>query len=126
MTNTINQLHNTPKITPNTSGQTQPKVNGSQNFADAFNQAKLQFSNHAQKRLESRNINLAEDGIARLALAVDKAEQRGGQESLILMDDLAFIVNVQDRKVVTAVDTKNQGEGVFTRIDTVVLADQKA
>jgi len=40
------------------------------------------------------------------------------------MDDLAFIVNVKDRLVVTAMDTHSKnGEGVFTQIDTVVFAD---
>jgi hypothetical protein len=39
------------------------------------------------------------------------------------MDDLAFIVNIKDRLVVTAMDTNNRGEGVFTKIDSVVFAD---
>lgn len=83
----------------------------------------LRFSNHAQKRLEFRNINLSEDGMTRLANAVDKAEKRGGKESLVMVDDMAFIVNVRDRLVVTALDSKNRGEGVFTQIDSVVFAD---
>lgn len=83
----------------------------------------LRFSNHAQKRLEARNINLSDDGINRLSNAVDKAEKRGGKDSLVMVDDMAFIVNVRDRLVVTALDTKNRGEGVFTQIDSVVFAD---
>jgi len=55
--------------------------------------------------------------------AVDKAEKRGGKESLVMVDDMAFIVNVKDRVVVTALDSKNRGEGVFTQIDSVVFAD---
>ena len=39
------------------------------------------------------------------------------------MDDLAFIVNVKNRLVVTAMDTNKRGEGVFTQIDSVVFAD---
>jgi len=50
-------------------------------------------------------------------------EKRGGKESLVLMDDLAFIVNVRQRLVVTALDARERGEGVFTQIDSVVLAD---
>ncbi|MBA4385184.1 MAG: hypothetical protein C0410_10655, partial [Anaerolinea sp.] len=83
----------------------------------------LRFSNHAQKRLEARNINLTDDGMSRLSNAVDKAEKRGGKESLVMVDDMAFIVNVRDRMVVTALDSKNRGEGVFTQIDSVVFAD---
>ena len=83
----------------------------------------LRFSNHAQKRLEARNINLTDDGINRLSNAIDKAEKRGGKESLVMVDDMAFIVNVRDRLVVTALDSKTRGEGVFTQIDSVVFAD---
>lgn len=84
----------------------------------------IRFSNHAQKRLQSRAIQLGDDGLARLAQAVEKADKRGGKESLVLMDDLAFIVNVKQRLVVTAIDSNERGEGVFTQIDSVVLADK--
>lgn len=93
-------------------------------FAETLSEVQnVRFSNHAQKRLEYRNINLTEDGMTRLANAVDKAEKRGGKESLVMVDDMAFIVNVRDRLVVTALDSKNRGEGVFTQIDSVVFAD---
>ena len=83
----------------------------------------MKFSNHAQQRLEKRQIALSEDGLARLATAVEKASQRGGRESMVLMDDLAFIVNVRDRVIVTALDADSRREGVFTQIDSVVFAD---
>jgi flagellar operon protein len=93
-------------------------------FAETLSQTQnLRFSNHAQKRLEARNISLTDDGINRLSSAVDKAEKRGGKESLVMVDDMAFIVNVRDRMVVTALDSKSRGEGVFTQIDSVVFAD---
>lgn len=98
-----------------------------QGFAQALEQKtreqEIRFSNHAQKRLQSREIQLSDEGLARLAQAVEKVEKRGGKESLVLMDDLAFIVNVRQRLVVTALDTSERGEGVFTQIDSVVLAD---
>jgi flagellar operon protein len=109
--------------TPVTNKSRVSDTNGS-SFADALSQAQnLRFSNHAQKRLEARNINLSDDGINRLSNAIDKAEKRGGKESLVMVDDMAFIVNIRDRMVVTALDTKNRGEGVFTQIDSVVFAD---
>ena len=92
-------------------------------FADELTRAKVQFSNHAQKRIESRSIELGEDGLERLSQAVDKAEAHGARESLILMDNLAFIVNISERKVVTTVNMDQRSEGVFTQIDSVVLAD---
>lgn len=99
------------------------EAEGSASFADTLSNINLKFSNHAQKRLESRNISLTDDGINRLANAIDKAEKRGGKESLVMVDDMAFIVNVKDRLVVTALDSKTRGEGVFTQIDSVVFAD---
>lgn len=93
-------------------------------FSEALEKVQnLRFSNHAQKRLQVRNINLNDEGISRLANAVDKAEKRGGKESLVLVDDLAFIVNVKERLVITALDEPSRGEGVFTQIDSVVFAD---
>jgi flagellar operon protein len=73
--------------------------------------------------LESRDIQLSEENVNRLSDAIDKAEKRGGKNSLVLVDDLAFIVNVRDRLVVTAMNAGQRGEGVFTQIDSVVFAD---
>jgi flagellar operon protein len=100
----------------------------SPSFADALaktsaESGEVRFSNHAQKRLESREIQLSEENVNRLSDAIDKAEKRGGKNSLVLVDDLAFIVNVRDRLVVTAMDAGQRGEGVFTQIDSVVFAD---
>ena len=98
-------------------------------FADALQQAQrsesVRFSSHAQKRLEARDIQLNANHLARLTDAVERAAQRGGRQSLVLMDDLAFIVNVKDRLVITAMDGDSRREGVFTQIDSVVLAQEK-
>jgi flagellar operon protein len=83
----------------------------------------VRFSNHAQKRLESRDIQLNNESVTRLSDAIDKAEKRGGKSSLVMVDDVAFIVNVPDRTVVTALDKDQRGEGVFTQIDSVVFAN---
>jgi len=86
----------------------------------------VKFSTHAQKRLQSRDISLNSDNVSRLSDAIDKAEKRGGKSSLVMVDDLAFIVNIKDRMVVTALDSNQRGEGVFTQIDSVVFADSSA
>jgi len=124
-----NPIHINPNIKTNQVQSAQPtqkttSANGT-SFADYLNEAdqKVKFSNHAQKRLEVRSIELDEGKIDRLSTAVDKAEAHGAKESLIFMDDLAFIVNVPNRTVVTTVDMNHRKEGVFTQIDTVVFAD---
>jgi flagellar operon protein len=84
---------------------------------------RVKFSNHAQSRMQSRDINLNSENVNRLSDAIDKAEKRGGKSSLVVVDDLAFIVNIQNRMVITALDKNQRGEGVFTQIDSVVFAD---
>ncbi len=81
----------------------------------------LKFSHHAQTRLESRNIKLSENDVKNLADAVDQASQKGSQDSLVFMKNVAYIVNVKNRTVVTAVDGDNLNENVFTNIDSAVL-----
>ena len=126
MTNSVNLNSKIyPSVSPGSASQSsrQTGANGV-SFADTLaDKQALKFSNHAQKRLETRDIMLSDDGLARLTQAVNKAEKRGGRESLVVMDDLAFIVNVKQRLVVTAMDTQNRGEGVFTQIDSVVFAE---
>ncbi|MBI5807972.1 MAG: flagellar protein [Ignavibacteriales bacterium] len=83
---------------------------------------KVKFSNHALKRLESRNIQLSENEILKIQDAVEKAEAKGSRDSLVLMDKTAFIVNIPNRTVVTAIEVANSNENVFTNIDSVVFA----
>jgi len=114
---------NKPQV-QQTGSSSQVKKTGT-SFAEVLAQQseELRFSNHAQKRLESRDIEMNDDRIARLNTAIDKAKSKGSRDSLILMDDLAFIVNVKENLVVTTVDMNNQkSEGVFTQIDSVVIA----
>ena len=79
----------------------------------------LRFSKHAARRLEMRNINISEDQKARLEDAADQAMEKGMTESLVMVDNLAFILNVRNKTIVTAVnDTAN---AVFTNIDGAII-----
>lgn len=88
----------------------------------------LKFSHHAQTRLESRDIQLSDADVRSLSDAVDRASEKGSQDSLLLMKNVAFIVNVRNRTVVTAVvadsaggNGENLNDNVFTNIDSAVL-----
>ena len=81
----------------------------------------LKFSKHAAMRLESRNINLSEEQSARLENGVQKASEKGIKESLVVVDSLAFIVNVPNKTVVTAIDQKESDDKIFTNIDGAVF-----
>lgn len=82
----------------------------------------LHFSKHAARRIEQRGLSLDEGRLERLERAVGQAEAKGAKDSLILLDELALVVSVQNRTVVTAVDEASRKEHVFTNIDSVVIA----
>lgn len=81
----------------------------------------LKFSNHAAKRLEQRGIELGTRQLDEISSAVDKAAAKGSKESLILMKDMALIVSVANRTVVTAMDGNSMKDNVFTQIDSAVI-----
>ncbi|HHZ16596.1 MAG TPA: TIGR02530 family flagellar biosynthesis protein [Peptococcaceae bacterium] len=81
----------------------------------------LKFSRHAQERLEARRIQLEEEHLLRLKEAVEKADTKGAKESLVLLDDLAFVVSIKNRTVITAVDGESRKGNVFTNIDSAII-----
>ena len=82
----------------------------------------VEFSNHAIRRLESRQIDVAEnDRIERLNRGVELAAEKGCDESLILVDSTAFIVSVKNNTVITTVSADDLKENVFTNIDSAVI-----
>ncbi|MCI9139654.1 MAG: flagellar protein [Lachnospiraceae bacterium] len=83
--------------------------------------AELKFSKHAVNRLSDRKIELSGEQLSRLNEGTKKANAKGIQESLVLVDDLAFIVNVKNNTVITAMDQAETGESVFTNIDGAVI-----
>ncbi len=50
------------------------------------------------------------------------AAEKGAKNSVVMLDDLAVVVDVRDRKVVTAIQAQQGKERVFTNIDSVVIA----
>lgn len=87
----------------------------------ADRQAGLKFSAHAQERLAARPLDSHD--LARIEAAVRQAAQKGARESLVLYDDLALVVSVRNRTVITAVDQARRRGNVFTNVDSVVLVE---
>ncbi|MBE5969619.1 MAG: flagellar protein [Lachnospiraceae bacterium] len=81
----------------------------------------LKFSKHAGARLESREIEMTSEQLDRLKAGAQKAGEKGISESLVLVDNMAFIVNVDNNTVVTAMDSAKAQEKVFTNIDGAVI-----
>lgn len=86
-----------------------------------FQQQELKFSKHATLRLADRNIDLSEEQLTRLHDGAWKAKQKGIKDSLVIVDDLAFIVNIPNNTVVTAMDSTETKENVFTNINGAVI-----
>ncbi|MBO6108720.1 MAG: flagellar protein [Eubacterium sp.] len=77
------------------------------------------FSKHAARRIDSRQIEMSDEQRQRLNAAADKARGKGLKESLVMVDNMAFIVNIKNNTVVTAVnDTEKK---VFTNIDGAII-----
>ncbi len=82
----------------------------------------LRFSAHAQQRMESGGVSLDGESMQRLERAVSAADRKGAKDALVLMDDLALLVSISNRTVITAIDQTRRKNGVFTNIDSVVMA----
>ena len=83
--------------------------------------SELKFSKHASMRLEERNISLTMEQNVRLENGVAKDSEKGIRDSLVMIDSLAFIVNVPNKTVVTAMDQTEQQDNIFTNIDGAVI-----
>ena len=81
----------------------------------------LKFSKHAAVRLADRNISLTEEQLSRLNDGARKAGQKGIKDSLVIVDKLAFIVNIPNNTVVTAMDSTDTKENIFTNINGAVF-----
>ena len=88
-------------------------------FSDVFDS--LKFSKHASSRLQDRNIELSEAQMDRLNAGMQKANEKGINESLVLMDQMAFIVNVKNSTVITALNDQEMKDNVFTNIDGAII-----
>jgi flagellar operon protein len=111
---------------PNVPAAPQTNEQG-QSFADALKvklekNSAIEFSNHAIRRLDSRSVDIEENGkLERLNKGVEIAAEKGGNETLILVDSTAFIVNVRNNMVITTMEMAELKGNVFTNIDSTVI-----
>jgi flagellar operon protein len=103
-----------------------PPAQGGTSFRDALSAAagerSVQWSEHALKRVEQRQISMDGDQLDRLGKAMDTLSQRGSRQSLVMLDQYAYVVHPPTHTVVTAVEPDQTKERVFTQIDSVVIA----
>lgn len=83
--------------------------------------SEVSFSKHAVKRVEEHNIQLNDENLGRLNEGVKIASEKNLEEPLILVGNTAFLVNIPNNTVITAVDSQNMKGNVFTNIDGTVI-----
>ena len=119
-----NRIQN-PRINDLILGQPQAPVQQPDKAAGAafagLLQDRLKVSSHAQTRLQSRQIEFGKAEWDRVMSGVDKAAAKGAKESLVMVDDVALVVSVKNRTVITAVDKDHLKDNVFTNIDSAVI-----
>ncbi|MBB3109396.1 flagellar operon protein [Paenibacillus phyllosphaerae] len=108
--------------TPRTLGKSlYNQQTGAGSFQDVLNQNVLKFSQHAETRMKQRGISFGPDTINKIEGAIDQAAAKGAKDSLVIYNDVAMIVNVPSRTVVTAMDGGSLKGNVFTKIDSAVI-----
>lgn len=82
----------------------------------------VQFSKHAIERINSREIDIfKENKLERLNKGIEIAQQKGASETLVIVDQTAFVVNVKNNKVITTMAKQDMMGNIFTNIDSTVI-----
>ncbi len=77
------------------------------------------FSKHASMRLGNRNLSLSNSQMKRVEQGIEKAKAKGINDSLVLVDNIALVVNIKNNIVITAI--QNDNEKVYSNIDGAVI-----
>lgn len=118
----------TPKVSESTRASTAEANTGASttSFADllklrAFTAGAPEFSKHAVKRVLDRSGNVSDADMQRLAKGLELAKDKGLNDTLILVDNTAYIVSVKNSTVITTVGSDSLKNSVFTNIDGTVI-----
>lgn len=119
----VEKIYFPQPILPQQSGRAKKQHEPSTSFENVLAKTQqVKFSGHAQQMVNKRQIDISTGLMQRINDAMNKAEEKGARESLILVDDIALVVSVKNRTVITAVDQPNMKGKVFTNIDSAVIA----
>ncbi|MFI3173906.1 MAG: TIGR02530 family flagellar biosynthesis protein [Bacillota bacterium] len=84
-------------------------------------QGELSISKHATTRMEQRGMEMSTELMFSLNEAMDKVRMKGARDTVMIAEQGAFIVNVPNNVIVTAITKEELKENVFTNIDSAVL-----
>lgn len=81
----------------------------------------IRLSVHAARRLQERSLEVDSNEFFKLKGAMDKLRNKGGQDSLVVTDKAAYILDVAKNTIVTAMDKEQLTDNVFTKIDSTLI-----
>ncbi|MGB4439505.1 MAG: TIGR02530 family flagellar biosynthesis protein [Sedimentibacter sp.] len=122
----ISNLNNNIQLNTNV----KDKENINSTFKDILNEKykekdtvenEVVFSKHANERIKERNIDVSSEVTDKLNEAVEQAKDKGLKNVLVMIDNQAFIVSTMNNKVITAVNSDELKENLFTNIDGAVI-----
>ncbi len=117
----ITQIQNESKLQSPQIGKKAETGSFQQALQDKLASPELTFSKHALEQIRHRAIRLDEAGIKKLNEGVHNAREKGIRESLMLMDNVAYVVSVKNATVITALEAAETKNHVFTNIDGAVV-----
>jgi len=107
-------------LTPLRKNTPRGDVEGS-SFEKTLREEELRFSLHAQKRIRERSLALDEETVGSLQEGLKILENKGARNSVVVVGNTAFVVNVPNRMVVTCFNRGEKEGNVFTNIDSAVI-----
>lgn len=106
-------------------GQTYPRQTDKVDFGallqEKLDEGGIEFSKHARERVQARGLEVTTTLLDRLADSVERAQAKGAVNILALDRGQAFIINVPNNRVITALDQTEMKENIFTNIDGAVI-----
>jgi flagellar operon protein len=100
------------------------KKNESSDFKELLNEKlenEVVFSKHANERIQQRHIDVSQGVTEKLNEASAQAKDKGLKNILVMIDNQAFILSTMNNKVITAVNSEELKENIFTNIDGAVI-----
>lgn len=90
--------------------------------AQKHSDLELSFSWHARQRLEQRQLHFSAEELERLDKAVLALKRKGGKLALVMLDHLAMLVSIKNRRVITVAARDQLEQNIFTNIDSAAVA----
>lgn len=94
----------------------------SKTFTEQLNEVSvLKFSKNALHRLSISDSTLSVRDLQQLQLGFEKAANKGSKVSLIVVNNIAYIVSIKNSTVITALSDYGTKKRVVNEIDSIVF-----